>query len=147
MIYKARNPKAPLLILILISMLSSFVNFDSYKGLAYFSILLFVFYISILFTTYEFKINEDELNYQVKIFGFVIIQKKISSANINQVVFKRYGWATKGAIVRLHKGLNLRIIQFNPKDVMQQLESFAITHNVSLIKSKDYLILEKMRRD
>ena len=49
----------------------------------------------------------------------------------------------KGAIVRTEKGLNIRVIHFNPDTVCVDLEHFANENNVSVNKTRDYKILER----
>lgn len=80
------------------------------------------------------------------IFHFTVFQRNLSPTDINKVVFKRYGWATKGATLKLHKGFNIRIVQFTPNDVTTQLEKFAINNTISITKSKDYLLLERREK-
>ncbi|MFF2753041.1 hypothetical protein ACFVR1_04685 [Psychrobacillus sp. NPDC058041] len=146
MVYKATSQRNILLILLTIAILMLIINIGEYHVQKYISILLSIFCFVGLFTTYEFEIKEDELNYKTLLFVFTVFQKKLYSADIYHVTFKRVGWATKGAIIRLHRGINIRIIQFNHKDVMSQLETFSLNNNVPVIKSKDYLVLEKLAK-
>jgi hypothetical protein len=57
--------------------------------------------------------------------------------------FKRVGWATKVAIIQVEKGLNIRVVNFVPKNVFVVLIDFANKHDISISKTKYYLILEK----
>lgn len=150
MVYKATTQRNMLLILLMIAILMLIINIGiyngEYQGQTFILIFLSIFCFFGLFTNYEFEIKEDELNYKTLLFEYTIFHKKVNSADIHQITFKRVGWATKGAIIRLHRGINMRIIQFEPNDVMSHLETFTLSNDVTVIKSKDYLVLEKLAR-
>ncbi|QST00976.1 hypothetical protein IMZ31_05235 [Pontibacillus sp. ALD_SL1] len=46
-------------------------------------------------------------------------------------------------MIKTKKGLPVRIIHFTPDDVYTDLADFANKHNLSVYKSKDYLILDR----
>ncbi|GLC90026.1 hypothetical protein [Lysinibacillus piscis] len=71
-----------------------------------------------LMVRYEFFIEEDELFFKVKIFNIVVFSKHLRSTEIQQIHFKRYGWATKGASIIVKKGMNLRILHFKQQEVL-----------------------------
>jgi hypothetical protein len=56
---------------------------------------------------------------------------------------KRIGWNTKGAIIQVKKGFNIRVVNFTPNNVFFNLIDFANENGISISKTKDYLILEK----
>jgi len=143
MVYKLVTAKSPMVMYLFVGIIFLITNNGESSILSFISILLILFIITTFNLKTEFIINQEELNYVIKIYGFNFFHKKLSSADIDKILFKRFGWATKGAILQLHKGINLRIVQFIPKDIMLQLETFAINNNVTISKSKDYLLLER----
>ena len=114
--------------------------------LAFLSIMLIIFSIIGFSTKTEFIVSQDKLDYVIRIYHYKVFHKKLSPGDIDKIVFKRFGWATKGASLKIHKGINLRIVQFIPKDVMHELENFALNNNVTISKSKDYLLLERREK-
>ena len=144
--YRLVTAKSPLVLGILVGIVFLFINNGESGATVFFSFLLLIIGLIGFKARTEFVISQDELNYILSIFGFILFHKKLSSSDIDQISFKRFGWFTKGAILKLHKGINVRIVQFIPKDVMFQLENFAINNDVSIIKSKDYLLLERREK-
>ncbi|WP_143128300.1 hypothetical protein [Psychrobacillus sp. OK032] len=59
------------------------------------------------------------------------------------VEFKRYSWTTQGALIRIRKGLNLRLVLFSPNEIFNELLTFAYKHDIQTSKSKDYQLLER----
>lgn len=146
MVYKLVTTKIPLDIAILVGTLLFFISYDESVVLACYSILVIIISIIGFSTKSEFIISQDKLDYVIRIYHYKVFHKKLSPDDIDKIVFKRYGWVTKGASIKVQKGLNLRIVQFIPKDVMHDLENFALHNNVSFSKSKDYLLLERREK-
>ena len=99
--------------------------------------------LAFLFIQFQFEITEDCLTYQILFFRWPIYKTRISPNEIIQIRFKRVGWFTKGAIIRVHKGFNIRIVNFNPDNVFKDLLDFASRKGIPYFKAKDYRILEK----
>ncbi|MGG4264482.1 hypothetical protein [Peribacillus simplex] len=57
--------------------------------------------------------------------------------------FTTVGWATKGVIIRLKKGLSIRIFGFKPDEVLKEILNYGKEKSISITKSKYYLVLEK----
>lgn len=108
-----------------------------------FYILFVVVLIFLSFLRIQFQISEENLIYEVLILKFPIVSRKISVAQIDHIIFKRTGWARRSAVVCVKKGLNIRLIEFEPKQICGDLESFAIQHQIKMEKTKDYQLLEK----
>ncbi|MCF6136690.1 hypothetical protein [Pseudalkalibacillus berkeleyi] len=88
-------------------------------------------------------IFNDSLMYEVLLWKVPIYRKRVSPAQIIEIVFKRTGWARRSAVVRVSKGLNIRLVEFEPAHICTDLESFAIQHKIRMEKTKDYQLLEK----
>lgn len=123
-----------------------FISISESRINAFLSILIIIFSIIGFSTKSEFIISQNRLDYVIRSYHYKVFHKKLSPGDIDKIVFKRYGWATKGASLKVHKGINLRIVQFIPKDVMHELENFALNNNISISKSKDYLLLERREK-
>jgi hypothetical protein len=50
---------------------------------------------------------------------------------------------TKGAIIQLKKGINIRVVHFSPDYLFADLIDFANDHSISITKTKDYRVIEK----
>lgn len=146
MVYKLVTAKSPIFLVLAYGMFFFFLSIGESGVSIFWSIFLLLFGVISFFIKTKFIINQDNLNYQTMIFRFTVFQRNLSPTDINKVAFKRYGWATKGATLKLHKGFNIRIVQFTPNDVTTQLEKFAINNTISITKSKDYLLLERREK-
>ncbi|WP_090871377.1 hypothetical protein [Oceanobacillus limi] len=61
------------------------------------------------------------------------------------MTFKRAGWGKKCVIIKNHKGFHFRIINFKPEHIYNDLMDFAQNYEIPVSKTKDYLILEKLK--
>ncbi|WP_455717337.1 hypothetical protein [Anaerosporobacter sp.] len=127
-----------LLLMILTISISDFSNW-----LIYVQLIWSLFILSSLFIKYKFKINDDHLTYQIVLFRLPLYKRSIHLNQINQIRFKRFGWYTKGAIIQVDNGINIRIVHFVPDEVLKDLVEFARKNGISYSKTKDYCILEK----
>ena len=96
-----------------------------------------------IFIQFEFKIVDGYLTYQIFFLTMPIYKKVIYPNQIIQMKFKRIGWNTKGVIIQVKKGFNIRVVNFSPNNVFIDLIDFANKNGISISKTKDYLILEK----
>jgi hypothetical protein len=127
----ARTQRVYLVLLLVITVFSMITNKLSI-GIFYFQILLFVFILVAVFITYKFRIDEGSITYQILLFTLPIYKKVVYPDQIIQVRFKRVGWGTKGAIIQIEKGLNIRIILFVPETIFEELETFAIENSIAV---------------
>ena len=142
LVYTAKNQKEVLWSLLPLSILIITIN-DFSKWLLIISLIFSLVIFGTLFIKYKFEINEDYLTYQILFFGLPFYKTRIPPNEIIQIRFKRVGWSTKGAIIRVHKGFNIRIVNFDPDNVFKDLLDFASRKDVPYFKTKDYCILEK----
>jgi len=95
---------------------------------------------------FKFYIEENILTYEIFLFTFLLYKRRVSPDEIKQVKFIRTGWAKKGAIIKLKKGLSLRIVNFEPTNVCPDLNAFTDKHSISSLKTNDYILLDKKSR-
>ncbi|MGJ9457384.1 hypothetical protein [Oceanobacillus sp. CF4.6] len=107
------------------------------------SILLLVILLASFW--FKFTIHPDYLVYQLLLFNKSIIKREIYPDQINQVKFIRVGWAKKAAIIKVNKGINIRLAVLEPQKAYDHLIEYAEIHDIAILKSKDYLILERMK--
>ena len=119
------------------------VGIISTKGITGLDVFFIMGILVVLCLHYKFQIDEKSLSYQIFLLSIPIYKKVVVSEEITEIKFIRVGWAKKGAIVRIKKGFNIRVILFNPDSVCEDLEHFAIENNVSVNKTRDYKILER----
>ncbi len=113
------------------------------EWLIYLQMVLVICIIGSLFIKYIFEIKEGYLTYQIIFFGWPLYKKVIDPNQINGIKFKRVGWASKCAVIQVRKGINIRIFHFAPENVYIDLLDFAYKNDISIAKSKDYLLLER----
>ncbi|PPA69610.1 hypothetical protein [Jeotgalibacillus proteolyticus] len=141
MLFEAHTQKGLLLFLLVINSALLFV-IDS-AGMMYLQFLLITFILMGLFIRFKLKIAKGLLSFEILIFKMKIFKRDIYTNQIASLHFKRTGWSTKCVVVQTTKGLNLRIVNFYPETIFEDLIDFADEHNIAVIKTKDYLILEK----
>lgn len=142
MVYNARTQRGVLGFLLALTISSNTkINFSN--GLLYFQISLVIFILLSIFIKFEFEIDDGYLTYQIFFLSIPIYKKVLYPKQIIQMKFKRIGWNNKGVIIHVKKGVNIRVVNFSSNSVFIDLINFANKNNISISKTKDYLILEK----
>ena len=144
--YNARTQRGVLGFLLVITVASAlryFIGDIVFDLIFYLQILLALFLLLSIFIRFIFVIDDGYLTFQTLFFSIPIFKKVLFPNQINQIKFKRIGWATKCAIIQVKKGFNVRIVNFTPSNVFVDLIDFANEKGISISKTKDYLILEK----
>lgn len=141
MIYKAKPQ--PLLLSFLFVLGGVRASITKEQTIINISILILIFVIFSI--QYQFHIDYQRLTYQVFLLRTPIFTKEVVPEEIQEIKFIRVDWAKKSAIVRMKKGLNIRVILFHPDSVCKDLEHYARENNVSIHKTRDYQILERMK--
>ena len=108
------------------------------------SLTVFVFCVCNAFVTYQVVINKHTIRYTIKLFGLKIYNKKIIHTDVIKITFKRMGWNAKLAVIKVRKGLSIRVGYFKPNDVYKDLIVFCEENEIQYEKTKDYKIIEKM---
>ncbi|MGE7764196.1 hypothetical protein [Peribacillus sp. NPDC096540] len=144
MTYIARTQRVLLGLLLATIVLPPIITHNFSIGLIpYFQFLLIIFIFVAIFIQFKFRIDKERLSYQILFLTMPIYKKVVYPKQIVQMKFKRVGWATKGVIIQVNKGLNIRIFGFAPDKVLIDLIMFANENDISIFKTKDYLVLEK----
>ncbi|MFV8828486.1 hypothetical protein [Alkalihalobacterium sp. APHAB7] len=144
MVFTAKTSKLPLLLLLVISIFnlirfsSSYSEWQLVVGIL-FLVLLFL----TLFLNYTFIIHPTAFVFFVRLHKLPVLTINTNSDYVEKIKFRRYGWEVKGAVIEVRKKLNMRIINFHPYEVYDELYRFATQHNIPVTKTKDYQILEK----
>ena len=142
MVYFARTQREVLGCVLVLIILTISIN-DLSKWLLYFQIIFALVILGSFFIKYKFEINENYLTYQILFFKLPLYIKRIDSNQTIQIKFKRISWYTKGAIIQVKKGANIRVVTLVPNDVFEELINFADKNGIPYTKTKDYFILEK----
>jgi len=144
--YNARTQRGVLGFLLVITVASALrdsIGDIVFDLIFYLKILLALFLLLSIFIRFIFVIDDGYLIFQTLFFSIPIFKKVLFPNQINQIKFKRVGWANKCAIIQVNKGFDVQIINFKPSNVFIDLNDFAIEKGISISKTKDYLILEK----
>ncbi|WP_085994285.1 hypothetical protein [Oceanobacillus senegalensis] len=75
----------------------------------------------------------------------MIYKKEMDHKQMDCMKFKRVGWGKKSVTVKSNKGFNLRISNFYPERIYNDLIDFASKYGIPISKKKDYLLLEKRK--
>lgn len=141
MIYKATTQSQFIWLLILLNSTSIPLR-RGIDGLLVFQLAVIAFLLMTLLITFELKIHESHLHYQVKLAKWTIYQKEIAPQEIRQMMLSRVGWMKMGATIRVTRGWTVRIHDFSPDTVMVDLMEFAERHYIGTVKTKDFLMLQ-----
>ncbi|WP_186580360.1 hypothetical protein [Aquibacillus kalidii] len=142
MVFNATTQKGLLLFLLALNLLSILVAFPI-KTISV-HIVLIAYLILCLFIQFKIKIVESSISFEIRIFSKLIYRKEICPNQIVGMKFKRVGWSKKCVVVQTSKGFNLRIVNFYPEKIYDDLIDYANEYDISILKTKDYLILEKL---
>ncbi|MFD1738888.1 hypothetical protein ACFSCX_20450 [Bacillus salitolerans] len=88
-------------------------------------------------------IKTDCLIYQTLLGNTPIITRCFYPNQIRKIQLKRMGWWTKGAVIKVNKGVHVKIVHFRPASIFEELERFSNEKNIVLEKTKDYKLLER----
>jgi len=143
--YKIRPLRYPIVMTIIFVLFFNVVVMDYFNGSSF--VLLLGFLVAVLFALIQFRFNihDEHLVYEILIFNKSIVKKKISPEDISQLKFTRVGWAKKAAKINVNKGINVRLAVLEPPKAYDHLIEFAKKHDVTIVKTNDYLILERMK--
>lgn len=96
-----------------------------------------------LMLSFRMKIEGSSLSYVVFIGKLKVYRRTVSPQNIEKMKFKRAGWMEKMVVIQLKKGINWRVLHFEPEEIYKELEMYANQEEIPVTKAKDYLLLEK----
>ncbi|MCJ0930472.1 hypothetical protein MST22_04825 [Virgibacillus halodenitrificans] len=140
--YKLDNQRLRMLIIVFLVISWNIVA--DYYDFSYLLLLAFLLLAVVLGSFhFHFKINEDQLIYKVSFMKIRVLEKHIYPHQIERLKFIRVNWATKAAIIKVNKGLNIRLAVLEPKTAYDHLLTFAKENQVAVEKTKDYSILER----
>ena len=142
--YKANIQREVIIPFIFMTLLLLIQGWE-YIGFRIFWLFVLAFQLLALFINYSFSIEEDKVIYTMFLAHFPIYKKKVAPSHIKKVVFKRVNWKTKLAVIKLHKGMPIRITLFKPDSVFNELITFCEKHTIQYEKTRDYKILEKLK--
>jgi hypothetical protein len=142
--YKIRPHRYPI-VMTIIFVLSMNIVVDYFGGSS--SLYILVLLVAVVFALIRFKFNihEENLVYEILLFNKSIVKQRIFPEDINQLKFSRVGWAKKAAKIKVNKGINVRLAVLEPPKAYDHLIEFAKKHDITIVKSKDFLILERMK--
>ncbi|MCA1321670.1 hypothetical protein LC085_17325 [Bacillus tianshenii] len=140
MIYHAQTQRGVLIFLLALTLASLALNFDSVNLFSFYLIII-VFILLALGTSYELTIDKEVLSYHIIFLKKRIYKRKIHASQIGQLNFKRFGWIQTGVVISLKKGFPLRIVGFKPHRYLIRLEEFAEENRIPIMKTEGYNIL------
>ncbi|GIN84918.1 hypothetical protein J6TS2_13040 [Heyndrickxia sporothermodurans] len=135
--YNINPQRLPIFIIIFVVILWNALA--DYYG-ASLSLYLIFLLITIGLASFRFKftIQTERLIYLILLFNKPIIKKVIYPNQVNQLKLIRVGWAKKAAIIKVEKGINIRLSVLEPQGAYEHLIGFAKKHDITIFKTKDY---------
>ena len=128
-------------IILPMAFLGLIMGISSVKWLA---LTIFTICFPLAFLKYTLLVNKHNISYAIQLFGVTIYSKEIVPSEIKKIIFKRIGWKSKLAAIKVHKGLPIRVALFKPERVYDDLMVFCEENEIHYDKTKDYQIIEKM---
>ncbi|MBA2175997.1 hypothetical protein H0266_13960 [Halobacillus locisalis] len=71
---------------------------------------------------------------------------EVQPEEIPRVKFFRVSWKEKAAVVKRKSGMNIRLVVFKSPEAYDALQKFCEEHSVEVVKTRDYLIMEKWEK-
>ena len=141
--YGATSQRQVILPMAFLWLIVSISNWDI-SSVKWISLTIFTICFLLAFLKYTLIINKHTIVYAIQLFGVAIYNKEIVLSDIKKIIFKRIGWKTKLAAIKVHKGLPIRVALFKPEKVYDDLIVFCEENAINYDKTKDYKIIEKM---
>ncbi|WP_404428156.1 hypothetical protein [Sutcliffiella horikoshii] len=91
------------------------------------------------FIRYEIKIDETSVLYDILFLGHTFYSKEIAVSDIRKMVFKRVGWSARGAFIYTDKLFPIRLINFKPDNMYDQLHLFGKKNGISSVCREDFM--------
>lgn len=147
-LYISRVQRGPLIAFLVIFLMSTSITVEGDQKTTWlFRGIMLVLLLGSLFLKYTFKIDETQLIYEITFLGIKLYKRSIFPHEMNSILFVRKGWSKMGAVLKIKKGLNLHLIHFEPQKMYGELDCYATKHSIFIIKTNDFLILEKLLRN
>ncbi|NLP49877.1 hypothetical protein [Bacillus sp. RO1] len=89
------------------------------------------------FIRYQIKLDETKVLYEIQFLGRTFYSRKITASDIRKIVFKRVGWSARGAFIYTDKLFPIRLINFKPDNMYDQLHLFGKKNGISVISQED----------
>ena len=135
--YKGRCPRY-----IVVAYLITFIGSTFYRPLLSIALLIIILWM----VTRYLKIEKDHVLYELELFNIVIYSRRYSPEDIEELKFMRAGWMDPAAMLKLHKGMDIKLYYFKPENIHSHLYSFGLENDVRINKTKDYEMLETRRK-
>ncbi|WP_082233055.1 hypothetical protein [Halobacillus massiliensis] len=92
-----------------------------------------------------FLINRDYLVHQTFLFKWPILRRTVYPEQVQSIKFVRIGWAQKAAVIKMKNSRNIRLGVLARTEGYDHLVRFGEGNNINVIKTKDYLTLERRK--
>ncbi|SES64553.1 hypothetical protein SAMN05216389_101228 [Oceanobacillus limi] len=144
MVYNVKMPGAFLVNLILFVVLWNI--FDTFSS--HLVIFLSAMIIAILLGSIRRRcaIYENQFVHEILFNKKVILKRIIDPQQMKQLKFIRVGWAKKGVKIKVEKAFPIKLEEMEPDNGYEHLMEFAKENGVSIDKTRDYSILERMNK-
>ncbi len=81
------------------------------------------------------------------LFSIPVFTKVIPFNEIVQIKFKREGWLRTGAQIKVAKGFNIRLIQFEPETILIDLLGLARKYKIPILRTEGFNALHRNKTD
>lgn len=109
----------------------------------YFQLFVSALIVLALFIKARVKVRDSNIIYRVELWGLPLYYKTVYTEEMRRIEFKRSNWASKVAVIRVEKGIDLRFALFGD-GLFEDLTQFAKRNDLELRKSKEYQTIEKL---
>lgn len=140
LVYCARMNSLSLRLLLLFNM--SLLGFRI-EEIFYLQVAFQVLFTIALSIEFEIKLDDSYLTYRLLFINTQLYKKVIYPNQIPRIKFIRVNWVSRGAVIKVKKGLTIRVTNLVPDTLIVRLIDFAHANDISIVKTKDFLILEK----
>ena len=143
MVYSAKTQRVIQFGFFLLMVQAMILN-KGHPEMLYFLVPMTIVTLARIFIRYHLHLSVlGSLVFEIYLFHYKIFTRKIRYTDITRMTFMRVGLGKRCVIIQTRRGLNLRIINFSPDSVYDDLIKFADRYHILIYKTKDYRHLEK----
>lgn len=137
--YYAKEGKGFWLLLLLIVIANIILLEERIK---YSSYMLIVIILLAMFLKYEFTLEEDKVQFRMKLFSLNIRTRQAAKDDIKEMIFIKLK-NQPSVLIKLHKGFRIKLANFMPETYVKALYEFAKKHQIQVSTIGDFKELEK----
>lgn len=134
----------PIGVFLPILIFSIYITVSSIGLIPSYLVFLFIMYVVIciilLCTKQKIELNRNII-YSIYLLNIQLFNRILIPDDITLVKFKRIGWNQKSLFIKINVGNNIRVNNYKPESIYDEIEKFVRNNDIKAQFSKDYKYL------